>query len=745
MSAKPTAEKSVVHLPVQGMTCASCVTRVEKALKNVDGVFDASVNLATESATVEIDAARATLTRLGQAVSDAGYTLVLPRGSADHDARSHAAAERKASLEKLRRGVILSVALSLPVITLSMLGMFDWFVRWFPLTPDQTSKVLLLLTTPVLIGPGRRFFQGFLASLRFRSADMNTLVAVGTGSAYLYSSAVTLFPEVTSGEGTPHVYFDTAATIITLILIGKYLEARARTRATEAITGLLSLQPVTARVQRDGGEKDLPVVEVVPGDIVVIRSGERVPVDGIVTEGFTSVEESMITGESLPVEKGIGDRVVAGTINRNGSISFKATAVGKDTLLAHIVRLTEEAQGSKAPIQNLADTIASWFVPVVIGIAVITFLLWFFAGGLPFVSALLNFIGVLIIACPCALGLATPTAIMVGTGTGARQGILIKGAESLEKAHRVKTVVLDKTGTITEGRLSVTAVRAFNDFDKSAVVRLAAALEQKSGHPLAEAVVEHAGSGQAYVVESFQELPGFGVTGVVDGQAVLLGSEALLREYAVALKGSERAMVDQLDDGKSTVLLIAVNGRAAGAIALTDIIKPTSVEAIRGLHHLGVEVIMLTGDNEATASAIARAAGIDRVIAHVLPQAKAAHVKKLQEERGVVAMAGDGINDAPALAQADVGIAMGTGTDIAMEAADITLMSGDLRGIAQAIRLSKATIRIIKQNLFWAFVYNVIGIPLAALGLLNPMLAAAAMSLSSVSVISNSLRLKKFR
>jgi Cu+-exporting ATPase len=576
---------------------------------------------------------------------------------------------------------------------------------------------------------------------------MNTLVAVGTGAAFGYSTIAVLFPELISMNGSvPDVYFDTSATIITLILLGRMLEMSAKRRASDAISKLLGLQPKTARVLRNGTESDIPIADVVVGDIIVARPGEKIPVDGVITKGYTTLDESMVTGESLPVEREEGEPVVGGTINKNGSIEFRATAVGRDTVLARIVKLVEEAQGSKAPIQSLADRIASVFVPVVIAIAVMTFVVWYAVVGVPFTHALVNFIAVLIIACPCALGLATPTAIMVGTGVGARLGVLIRNAESLERTRRIGTVVFDKTGTITEGKPVVTDVITFNGYGADTVIGRASSLEKKSEHPLGDAIVRYAEQKGIPIgtVDAFHSLTGLGVAGTVDNAPVIAGNLKLLKEYAIQTEGVQAEVTRYADEGK-TAIIVAIDGKAAGVVAIADTIKPTSPDAVSALHTMGIQTVMLTGDNEQTARAIAARAGIDRVIAGVLPHEKIEHVKALQGEGKVVAMVGDGINDAPALAQADVGIAMGTGTDIAMEAAGLTLMNGDLHGVARAIRLSSRTLRTIKQNLFWAFIYNVIGIPLAALGMLGPIIAAGAMAFSSVSVVTNSLRLKRFK
>ncbi len=737
-----------VTLPVEGMTCASCVLRVEKALKNVDGVGDVAVNLATENARIAFDPAQVSFERLQKVVSDTGYSLLVPEKG--HISPAPGTGDRPAKVEALRqlkRELILSAVLTVPIMILSMASMTAWYMRSSPLTMEQTNRILLVLTTPVIFFSGRRFFEGFWVTARHLTADMNTLVAVGTGAAYLYSTIAVLFPELLGRAGNgAGVYFDTTATIITLILLGRVLEASAKAKASDAIRKLIGLQPQTARVIRNGGESDIPIADLRAGEIVLVRPGERIPVDGIITRGSSTLDESLVTGESLPVEKGEGDAVVGGTIHLRGSIEMRATAVGEGTVLARIVRMVEEAQESKAPIQNLADRIAAVFVPVVISIAVVTFVLWSTVGGAPFAHALVNFIAVLIIACPCALGLATPTAVMVGSGVGARLGVLIRNADSLERTRLITTVVFDKTGTITEGKPEVTDVVALHGYDQSGILAAVAPLERLSEHPLGDAVARHARQEgiEPGSADAFQSLAGLGVAGVVNGVPVVAGNMQLMEEYAVNATGAHLEVERFAGEGKSSIV-VAVDGKAAGVIAIADTVKPTSLAAIRALHDLGIETVMLTGDNERAARAIADQVGVDRVIAGVLPDQKAAHVRDLQGRGRVIAMVGDGVNDAPALAQADVGMAMGTGTDVAMETAGVTLMSGDLGGVVRAIRLSKATMRTIKQNLFWAFIYNVIGIPLAALGLLNPIIAATAMAFSSVSVVSNSLRLKRFK
>jgi Cu+-exporting ATPase len=737
-----------VTLPVEGMTCASCVARVEKALKQVDGVKEANVNLATEKVTIAIDTNRTDLAQLASVVEEAGYKLVTQKPDSrsidSHGVEFPEESQQEKNYRELRRELVLSLSFAIPIMVVSMANMTDWFMKWIPLSMEDVNRLLLVATTPVMFISGRRFYKAAWQLARHFSADMNTLVAVGTGVAYVYSMVVVLFPHWLGLNGTmDDVYFDTAATIITLILMGRMLEAKAKSKALDAIKKLMSLQPKTATVVRDGMEQDVPIEEVLQNDTVIVKPGEKIPVDGLIIEGQTVIDESMVTGESLPAEKHIGDRVVGGTMNKNGSIAFRATAVGKNTVIAHIVKLVEEAQGSKAPIQTLADKIASVFVPVVIGIAVLTFLIWFFIGGIGFTPAMINFIAVLIIACPCSLGLATPTAIIVGTGRGATMGILIKNAESLERAHRVQTVILDKTGTLTEGKPSVTDVAPFNGMHENLLLSYLASIEKKSEHPLAQAIVEHAAAKNLplFTVDSFASHTGLGLTAIVEGKAIMVGSLDFYNDTPIDVKVA-RDLVERFSSEGKTAMVAAIDGQLIGIVALADKLHSTSRDAVGQLKAMNIEVMMLSGDNKRTADVIARQAGIEQVIAGVLPADKAARVKAIQKSGRVVAMAGDGINDAPALAQADVSIAMGGGTDIAMETSDITLMKQDLRGVVQAIRLSKQTIRTIRQNLFWAFFYNVIGIPLAAFGMLNPMIAAGAMAFSSVSVVSNSLRIR---
>jgi Cu+-exporting ATPase len=816
---------TTVTFPVMGMHCAACAARVEKAVGELPGVTGAAVNLATEKLTVSYLPAEITLADIGRTIEQSGYQPLLPqegggggdaagRGAeapgvgpgaeaAEYDPEAVVEAARRRNLRLLLIKFIVALAVGV-VLMLMMLIPESW------LSMERQWLIMFVLATPVQFWAGWQFYRGAWAALRRRTSDMNTLIAIGTSVAYLYSAAVTFFPGVfheAAGAGfEAAVYYDSAVIIIGLILLGRYLEARAKGQTSAAMRRLMGLQAKTARVLKGELAVDVPVEQVVVGDVVVVRPGEKIPVDGVVLDGRSAVDESMLTGESIPVEKGPGDEVIGATMNRTGSFRFRATKVGRDTALAQIVRLVEEAQGSKAPIQRVADRVVSVFVPVVLTVAVITFLVWLFAGPDPRVTlALLAFVSVVIIACPCAMGLATPTAIVVGTGKGAENGILIRSGEALERAHKLDVIVLDKTGTLTRGKPEVTDVLATEvppgsalvsaalvnapptgpqvvlgavpaggvpaggmprvevpavfDGAEAGLLRLAASAEQGSEHPLGEAIVE-AAQAKGLALENpadFSAIPGRGVEAMIPGAdglpplQVILGNRLLLDERGLEFDGlSDRA--DRLAEEGKTPMFVVVDGKVAGMIGVADVLKTDSVEAVRGLEGLGLEVYMITGDNKRTAEAIARQAGIHNVLAEVLPERKAQAVKELQAAGKVVAMVGDGINDAPALAQADIGIAIGTGTDVAMETSDITLIRGDLTPISTAIRLSRATMRVIKQNLGWAFGYNIALIPVAAgvlypaFGiLLDPVYAAVAMALSSVSVLSNSLRLRRFR
>ena len=820
-------------LPITGMTCAACANRIERQLSKQPGVSRAGVNFATSRATVEYNPNETGVKNLIQTVKDVGYGTAgtarvdfvvddsaRPSGSsqplenhlnklpgvanasfnlarvevrveylpgATDVKRIQAAIEdfgyrvkevqgsggaaedseakwREAEYNDLRRKFWLAAVLSLPVLIIAMSHGTIEFLNF-----AGVNYLQLILTIPVVFYCGAQFYLGAWAAFRHRAADMNTLIATGTGAAFIYSTLATIFPqffasasqsamsgmsEMSDAMQIP-VYYEAASVIIALILLGRMLEARAKGQTGDAIRRLLGLQAKTAKVVRDNVEVDIPVEEVVPDDVIIVRPGEKIPVDGVIIEGSSAVDESMLTGESLPVEKKAGDEVFGATMNKTGSFRFKATKVGKDTVLQQIVKMVQDAQGSKAPIARLADVISGIFTPIVICIAIATFVIWFVAASpeIRFTMALVNFVSVLIIACPCALGLATPTAIMVGTGKGAENGVLIKGGEALETAHKLTSIVLDKTGTITKGEPSLTDVVAANGANENDFLQTVASAEKSSEHPLAAAIVRGAEDRNLTfdAVKNFNALEGRGIEASVGGKSLLLGNLRLMTERKISLNGAETTAEKLATEGK-TPMFAAIDGKYGGLVAVADTIKPEAKEAIRAMLNLDLEVVMMTGDNKRTAEAVAHEVGITRVLAEVLPQDKANEVKKLQAEKKLVGMVGDGINDAPALAQADVGIAIGTGTDVAIEASDVTLLKGDLRGVVTAIALSKATIRTVKQNLFWAFIYNTLGIPIAAgllypfFGiLLSPILASAAMSFSSVSVVANSLRLRGFR
>ncbi len=745
------AELAAVDLDIKGMHCASCVRTVEGALAAVPGVENAAVNFGVERASVAYDPGRVEPTDLERAVADCGYEAREHAEASGGEAADTEAAERAAEIRDLRRRVTIGAVLTAPVF-FAVMATEVFGATWVPgLLTDHWLQ--LALVAPVFFYVGWPIHVIGWRALRNRSAEMNTLITIGTSAAFAYSLLVTIAPSLLP-EDVRGVYFEAVGVIITLILLGRLLEARARAGTGEAIRKLIGLQAKTARVEREGAEVELPIAEVQPGDIVIVKPGEKIPVDGLIVDGRSSLDESMVTGESLPVTKTAGDEVIGATINQTGSFRFRATAVGRGTMLAQIIRLVEQAQGSRAPIQRIADRISGYFVPAVICIAIATFVVWFDFGPDPRLTfALVTAVAVLIIACPCALGLATPLSIMVGTGNGAQSGLLIKSAEALENAHNLDAVILDKTGTITRGEPALTDVVPAAGFDETSLLAAVAAAERSSEHPLAAAIVAGAeGRGvEVLTVSDFDSLTGIGIEAEVDGSNVLVGTRRLMDDRGIDRAPLEARAAELEQQGK-TAMLASIDGRLAGVVAVADTPKPGSAAAIAAIRAAGIEVVMITGDNRRTAEAIAATMGIDRVLAEVLPQDKAEEVRRLQREGQLVAMVGDGINDAPALAQADVGIAIGTGTDVAIEAADLTLVSGDLRGVADALDLSGATMRNIRQNLTFAFGYNMIGIPLAAgvlypfFGIrLSPIIAAAAMALSSLSVVTNANRLRGWR
>lgn len=740
-----------IDLLISGMSCSSCVANVESKLKKMIGVVHAQVNFASETATVEFVSEQINRQDLILVIESLGYKVT------DSQLGDPVAGEkiaRESELKKLQGRFLLGLFLVIPLFVLTHWNNLG-FDNFLTLSKHGNFQLQLLIQTPIQFWVGWQFYRGAWNALKNRTSDMNTLIATGTSAAYIYSVLVTFVPSLFAAEGlVSEVYFDTAGVIIVLILLGRLLEARAKGQTSEAIKKLIGLQAKTARVIRAGQELEIPIEDVVIGDTVIVRPGEKIPVDGVIIEGSSAIDESMVTGESIPVEKQVGAEVIGVTINKTGSFRFEATKIGKDTMLAQIIRMVQDAQGSKPPIARLADIIAAYFVPAVILIALFTFVVWLTFGPNPALTyAVLNFVAVMIIACPCALGLATPTSIMVGTGRGAESGILIRSGEALETTHKLDTIVLDKTGTITKGKPAVTDLFVVDGFDKKELLRLAASAEKGSEHPLGEAIVRKAEEESLVLVSlvNFIAIPGQGIKAQFEGRNLLLGNPQLLHENKIPLKGLEAQILSLAKEGK-TPILVAVDGKTVGIIAVADTVKESSARAIKALRKLGLEVVMLTGDNRTTAEAIARVVGVDRVVAEVLPDQKTAEIMRLQAKGKKVGMVGDGLNDAPALVQADVGIAIGTGTDIAIEAADITLISGDLTGVVNAIALSKATIRNIKQNLFWAFAYNTLLIPVAAgvlfpfFGiLLNPMFAAAAMGMSSLTVVGNAVRLRRFK
>ena len=723
-----------VSLKLGGMSCAACAARIEKRLSKLEGVEKAAVNLASEKASVEYDSSKLKVSDMIKAVEDLGYKAE----RADDVSVDKEKEQREKEIKRLRLELIVSAVLSSPLVLAMLLTLVNIDLAFF-----HNEYFQLIVATPVQFIIGFRFYKNAYHALRAKSANMDVLIAMGTTAAYFFSIYNAFFTHMADGMMMKELYFEAGAVIITLILLGKYLEAVAKGKTSDAIKKLMGLQAKTARAIRDGKEQDILIEEVEVGDVIVVRPGEKVPVDGKILEGNSSIDESMLTGESLPVEKKAGDLVIGATINKFGTFRFEATKIGKDTALSQIIKMVEDAQGSKAPIQKIADQVSGVFVPAVIGIALLTFLVWYLVAG-DFSDAIISAVSILVIACPCALGLATPTAIMVGTGKGAENGILIKGGEHLEMTYKLNAVVLDKTGTITKGQPEVTDIVRLGSLKDEDILRMAAIAEKSSEHPLGAAIYERGKMEYDTVTdpEQFEAIPGRGVKAVVDGNEIFIGTRKLMQEINISTDSAEDVVARLEDEGK-TAMLMSVGGKLEGILAVADTLKESSEEAIAELKNMGIDVYMITGDNKRTAAAIAKQVGIENVLAEVLPENKAEEIEKLKKQGKKVAMVGDGINDAPALATADIGMAIGTGTDVAIEAADITLMRGDLKTIPAAIRLSRKTMRKIKQNLFWAFIYNIIGIPFAALGLLNPMIAGGAMAFSSVSVVTNSLSLKR--
>lgn len=723
-----------ISIPISGMHCASCAQNIERSLRKLKGVSNANVNFATERATVEFNEKIISENKIFETIEKSGYTVIKEvEETIDKEKMA-----RESEIRKLKNLFLFSLALSVPIFIISMV------LEWLGVMIPDKNIILFFLATPVQFIAGYGFYRGAFSALKAKTASMDSLISIGTSAAYFYSLFVVFFPKAL-GE---HVYFETSAVLMTFIILGKFLEAVTKSKTSEAIKKLIGLQPKTATVIRNGKEMQVQIKDVMIGDIIVVKPGQRIPVDGFVLEGLSSVDESMITGESIPVEKKKGDNVIGGTMNKHGSFKFKATKIGKDMVLSQIIELVEDAQGSKAPIQRLADKVSSYFVPAVLIISIFSFSIWYFVFGQTFVFSLSIFISVLIIACPCALGLATPTAIIVGTGKGAENGILIKGAEALENIHKINAIVFDKTGTLTKGKPELTDIVELNKVNKKEILKYAAIAEKGSEHPLAEAIINKARRLKIPDATSFKAIPGYGILARYNRKTILFGNRSLMRKYKIRIDEVEGKLSDLENEGK-TVMILALNKRPVGLIAVADTLKEFSKEAVNRLHKMNKEVIMITGDNKRTAEAIAKQLGIDSVLSEVLPKDKAKEIDKLQKKGKVVAMVGDGINDAPALAKADVGIAIGAGTDIALETGQIVLIKNDLRDVVTAIGLSNYTIKKIKQNLFWAFFYNSILIPIAA-GLfypltINPMIAGAAMAFSSVSVVSNSLLMKRYR